>query len=153
MSKLVLNDAGVSIAGIDAGNNTRSVQIELTAEEIDITPLGTGPYRITMAGERLAQVSVDVFATKNSSLEQALRNAYNAGAAIDVQFRPQAHQSQSPTNPTVDVSCVVVGFAPFGGAVGEAAKAMVRLAAVGAVTIDEDLMDALILGGLLIVEG
>lgn len=148
MSKLVLTDAFVQIAGVDASSNTRSVQIDLASEEVDVTPLGSVPYRLGMAGATSADVALDVYATKNSTLEQALRIAYASGTSVAVQFRPH-NTAQSLTNPEVDFSCVVLGFAPFGGSVGEAAMTTIKLAATGTVVINDGA--ALVLDGLLVV--
>jgi len=148
--KTVLTNAYVEIDSVDATTYTQAIRLTFTAEEIDDTPLGAVPYRTTMDGERSISVEVDVLAG-NDTLRQSLQTAYNAGTAVDVVFRPR-NAAQSPTNPTVTVSCVVTGFAPFGGTVGEAAKPMIRLAATGAETIDTDqLIAALVLEGLLMV--
>lgn len=149
MSKLVLTDANVAIAAIDASAYTRAVRIDLTDEEIDITPLGADMHRQTMGGQRTAQVTLDVFSGL-APLEQALRTAYDAGSSVDVQLRPHDTIASS-ANPSWTVPCVITAWAPFGGGVGEASKALIRLATAGDVTIDAPTLEALVLGSVLVV--
>jgi len=135
VSKLILTNAYVAVEGIDVSGYTSAVAIEITSEEIDTTQLGS-PYRTSMDGERTISVALDVF-SGNDTLRGTMQTAYSAGTDVDVEFRPR-NASQSSTNPSVVVACQVLGFAPFGGAVGEAARPMVKLAATGAETIDDE---------------
>ena len=132
MAKFVLDNAyfagGVSQGATDLTSYTRTVTINFTAAEQDITVMGNSAMA-RLAG--LRDVSIDVEFVSDfadNALDETLWNWFNRdsaatnGGAVFLSVAPEGG-AESNTNPEYVGTFTCFSYTPIGGTVGDAAMA------------------------------
>lgn len=132
MATLVLNDALVSINGVDLSDHVKSVSIEYSAEMVDDTAMGD-------------DTKSSKGAMKNWSASVEFHQDYAAasvdatlfplvGSTVAVIFRPVKSTAVGATNPNYSGNGTIESYPPMGGAVGELAGTSVSIKAASTLT-------------------
>lgn len=129
MAKLVLTNAFISIGGTDVSTSVASVQIEITADEVETTAFGsTGKTRV---GGLL-----------DASVSLSMHNDYSAieglvyplvGSTTTIVVKPNG-TAVSSANPSYTMLALVTTWNPINGAVGELNTVDVQFPISGTIT-------------------
>ncbi len=131
MGTHVLDDAFVSIDGLDVSDHVKSVRLTMTRDDIDDTNMGDSTH-VHVAGMKEWGLEVDLaqdFA--GSSVDSKLWTVYDAGAAVAVIVRADATAAQSATNPSYTGNAVLLNYPPIGGNVGDLHTTTAQFSAAG----------------------
>lgn len=128
--KFVLTKAKVVLGGVDISRFCNTVEMTLEAEEIDITPLGSGGYRQHMQGSMTGTFELDLLADQT-----VITPTFWAGldTATTITVSPRSDLITARQNPTWSTSAIAVRKTALTGQPGEAAKASVKLHSTGPV--------------------
>lgn len=131
MAVFAFTDAYVSVGGTDLSDWVKSVQIEISVDELETTAMGaTNKTRI--AGLKDWSVSIEFnedYAA--AAVDATLWPLLGTVAAVEV--RPTSG-SRSATNPGYNGNILVSKLPVVGGAVGDLAKRSVQWPAAGALS-------------------
>jgi hypothetical protein len=136
MSKFVLRDAYVAIAGTAYSDHASSCVIEDKADEVDVSSFGPAGYREIAQGLRDSTVTVEFFADfAASAVNSALQPLYQGGGTFLLEVRPTS-QPRSVTNPAALLTARLFSYPGFTGKVGDAAvtEAVFRNASTAGLT-------------------
>lgn len=127
--KFVLTKAKVVLGGVDISRFCNTVQVQLEAEEIDFTPLGS-PYRVHEQGPMQGQFQLDLFADPVT-----FTPAFWASldAPVSLQVTPRSDLITARQNPTWSSTTIAVRKTELTGQTGEAAAASLELHSTGPV--------------------
>lgn len=120
MAKEVLTDASVVVAGVNLSDHARTVTIEETKPEVDVTAMGAAYMQYT-PGIRDATITVEFFQDfASGSVEQTLNGLWSAGTTFSLVIK-KASGSVGATNPTFTMgSALMYSYSPISGDVGSA---------------------------------
>lgn len=131
MTTFAFTDAYVSVGGVDLSDWVTSVQLDVSAAELETTAMGA-TNRTRIGGLKDWSISIEFNADfANSAVDQTLWPLLGTAAAIEV--RPTS-ASASATNPKFTGSALVSKLPPVGGGVGDLAKVSVQWPAATALT-------------------
>jgi hypothetical protein len=127
--KFVLTKAKIVLNGVDISRFCNTVQMNLEADEIDFTPLGSN-YKVTEPGPMQGTFNLDLFADQ-TVITPAFWASLDAPVTITV--TPRSDLITARQNPTWSSTAVAVRKTELTGQTGEAAKASVELHSTGPV--------------------
>lgn len=130
MSKLVLTNAAVSIAGTDVSSLVASVTLSSEVAEVDTTSMGSTSVTRT-GGLTDNSISID-FHQDMSVLEPVVWPLIGGTAQIVV--RPNGTGTASTANPSYTMTAAILSWSPVSGAVGELNTVSVTWPVTGAIT-------------------
>lgn len=119
--KVVLTDAFIQINGVDLSNHANQVQIEDSADEVEVTGFGS-QYKEYNQGLKDATITVTFISNfAAASVDATLFPLYDAGTAFPVVIRPFS-DPVAVNNPQYTMQSIIYGYSPIAGGVGEAAN-------------------------------
>jgi len=132
MGKFVLDDAYVSINAVDLSDHVRSVTLNYSAAEIDVTCMGDNSInRVAGLKDWSAEIEfAQDFAA--SEVDETLFSLVGA-ASFAVEIRPTSAVA-SVTNPSFTGNAILTSYPPISGAVGELATVTITLMGDGDLT-------------------
>lgn len=137
MAKQVLRDVRVEVNAVNLSDHVRSVTIESSRDEVDMTAMGAS-YRDIAAGLADATVTVTFYQDfAAASVHQTLQALFNApDTPFSLKLRPTT-AAISPTNPEFQLTARLLTYNPIAGAVGEASTfdAQFRNAGTGGIVV------------------
>jgi len=132
MGKFVLNDAYVSINGVDLSDHVRSVTLNYSAAEIDVTCMGDGSIN-RIAGLKDWSAEIEFAQDFAASEVDATLFSLVGAASFPVAIRPTS-AAVSATNPEFQGNAILTSYPPISGAVGELATTTITLMGDGDLT-------------------
>jgi len=127
--KFVLTKAKIVLNGLDISRFCHSIQMNLEAEELEFTPLGS-EYRIYEQGLIQGTFQLDLFHDPTVLTPQFWASL---NAPVTITVTPRSDLITAKQNPTWSASAVAVRKTELTGQTGEAAKASVELHSTGPV--------------------
>jgi hypothetical protein len=119
MAKTVLRDAVVTVDGDDISDHVRSVTIETSRDEVDVTAMGAS-YREILTGLGDATITVEVFQDfASNEINQNMWVHSQETDPFEVTVKP-TEAAVSATNPEFSMQALLFTYNPVDGAVGEA---------------------------------
>lgn len=115
----------VSFNSVDLTDHVRSVTLSMSAEDVDITPMGA-TSRAHAPGLRDDYVEVEFFQDYASAKVDQTLYAYvgsSTGAALVVK---PTNASVATSNPSYTMTAIILDYQPIDGTVGEASTTTVR---------------------------
>lgn len=132
MAKHMLYDASIVINGVDLSDHVRSVTVNQTREDLDVTAMGaTGHQRIAGLGDD--SFDVEFWADFAASKVDATLAPLVGAAAFTVVVKPTS-AAVSATNPSFTGSCILTEYTPIAGSVGDAHAVSVSLPVSGVIS-------------------
>lgn len=129
MATFAFTDAYVSVGGTDLSDWVTSVQLDISAAELETTAMGA-TNRTRIAGLRDWSISIEFNADFTASaVDQTLWPLFGTVAAIAV--RPTS-AAKGTTNPEYGGNALISKLPSVGGKVGDVAKVSVQWPAAGA---------------------
>lgn len=127
--KFVLTKARIVLGGVDISRFCNTVEMQLSTEEIDTTPLGS-PYHDRMHGATTGQFTLSLFADP-----AVLTPSFWASldTPTQIQITPRSDLPTARQNPTWTGDTIAIRKTPLTGQPGEAATASVELHSTGPV--------------------
>jgi hypothetical protein len=120
VAKFTLKTAVVTINAVDLSDHIRSVTIETSRDEVDVTAFGAANKEI-IAGLGDATITMEAFQDfAASELDATLWPLSTTDTPFVITVKP-TNAAVSATNPVYSLTCLNFTFAPIAGAVGEAA--------------------------------
>ena len=133
MAHLVLKDADVVVNSVNLSDHVASVEISMSAADIDVTAMtATGIRRLPgLRDESFAVTFLADFAA--SEVDATLAPLYTGGTSFTVVVKATS-AAVSATNPTYTGTCYLLEFSPIAGDVGSRAEVAVTFAVDGVIT-------------------
>lgn len=132
MSKLVLTNVNVTLAGTDISQFVASVSLATSAAEVPTTAFGsTSVTRVSGLIDN--SVTLDLHQSYQSL--DPLVFPLVGSTAVTMTIRPNGTAGPSTANPTYTCSVLCTNWTPVAGAVGELATASVTWPISGAITV------------------
>jgi len=127
--KFVLTKAKVILNGVDVSRFCHQITMNLEAEEVDYTPLGSD-YRVIEPGAFSGEFELDLFHDPT-----VLTPAFWASldSLVNIQVTPRSDLITAKQNPTWSADTVAVSRTELTGQTGEAAGASLQLHSTGPV--------------------
>lgn len=125
MSKIVLKDCSIVIAGVDFSDHSNSVEIALKKASIDTTNF-SGGGKEAIAGLSEDTISVDLqqdFAP--AEVNATLTPLYVNETEFTVVVKPHTG-AVSATNPSFTATCILLEYQPLAGKVGDLSNTKVK---------------------------
>ena len=129
--KFVLTKAKVVVNGTDISQFCHDIQMDLEADEIDYTPLGSA-YRVTEPGPMHGTFTLSLFADQ-TVITPAFWSSLDAPATITI--TPRSDLITAIQNPTWSATAIAVRKTELSGSAGDAAEASVELHSTGPVLV------------------
>ena len=120
MSKFVMKDAFVSVAGTDLSDHVRSVTMDAPYDEVEVTAMGDASHN-ALPGLRADSIVIEFWQDFSSGSVDAVLSALNGSAVGGViEVRPTS-SAMSATNPKWSGTGYLFGYQPLSGGVGDGA--------------------------------
>jgi len=132
MARLVLNNAFISVGGVDLSDLVASVTLNSTFDVVETTAFSSTAAKTRVAGLADNSISLEFhqdYAT--SEVEQTIYPLLGTNAAVIV--KPNG-ATTSAFNPSYTCTAVISEWTPINGSVGELATASVTWPVTGAIT-------------------
>jgi hypothetical protein len=135
--KLVLRDVSVRVDGVLLTESARSVDIDTSADELDVTAFGGSGWREFEPGLKAGQISVEFFQgfDANGVYATLWPLAEDPDNDFEVRIGPKGNTGASD-NPVFVARCKMFGFHYLQGEVGAASTNPVTFRMIEAPTID-----------------
>lgn len=131
MPKYVATDHTVTINGGTVSSFLQSVDLSLTADEIDTTGFG-GSWRTRTTGLQSGNITLNFFQGFGAGeIDATLYPLFGSNATVVV--KPTSTSTTS-TNPAFTAVCTVTQYQPFASSVGDIATLSVSWPTTGTVT-------------------
>lgn len=134
----VLRNAIVRLDGTDVSNLVREVTVEMTADEVDTTAMGSGG-KGRMQGIQDHKFTLSAYTTFGAnSLHSVVYDKFKTGGTVAVLCFANynnAGATAGTLNPSFSGSCPLLSYTPFGGAVGDAGITPLELPVDGTITV------------------
>jgi hypothetical protein len=127
--KFVLTKAKIVLGGVDISRFCNTVQMNLEADELDFTPIGSD-YRVHEPGPLQGDFELDLFADP-LTFTPAFWASLDTPTTLTI--TPRSDLITAKQNPTWSATAIVVRKTELTGSTGEAAKASVQLHSTGPV--------------------
>jgi predicted secreted protein len=120
MAKHVLRNAGLKIGTTDLSDHTSSLQLEDSADEVEVSAFGAG-YREFLAGLKTAQITATMFNDyAAASVDAVIAPLYEKNESFTVKAVADKAASIGATNPLFTMTGQMYSYSPIAGAVGDA---------------------------------
>lgn len=121
MSKFVVKNAVVSINSVDLSNRVASVEVQMNADDVDVSTMGTGVHE-HLAGLRNDQFVMTFLSDFDASEVDATLFPLLATATSQPEFTvsvtPQTGGASSTNPQFTSTKCILLSYQPIAGAVG-----------------------------------
>jgi hypothetical protein len=132
MAKSVITGRYVSLAGTEISSNLAGVSLELTAEEIDSTSLGSAGWREIQSGLKSGSITFNFMQDYGAGgIDSLLYPLLGTNATVVVRA---GTGTASATNPAYTAVVVVSNYVPVSGSIGDLDTFDITLPTTGAVT-------------------
>lgn len=131
MSKLVLTNANVTVAGTDVSQYVASVELTTNSAEVETTSFGSGGVVTRTGGLKDSSISID-WHQDYTNVEPLIYPLVGSTATVIV--RPNGTGTASTANPSYTLTVLVTDWSPVAGAVGELATVSTTWPATSAIT-------------------
>jgi len=132
MARIVLNNAFISVGGVDLSDLVASVTLNSTFDVVETTAFSSTAAKTRVAG--LADNSVTLEFHQDFATGEVEQTIYPLlGQASTVIVKPNG-ASTSAFNPSYTCSAIISEWTPINGSVGELATASVTWPVTGAIT-------------------
>jgi hypothetical protein len=136
MSKVILRDVSVLVDGVDLTERARSVNIDTSAEEIDVTAFGGSGWREFEPGLKAGTVEVEFYQDFDASeVHATLWPLHESNEEFEIRIGP-AGDSGATANPVFVADVKLFAYRFLQGAVGEASTNPVTFRLTGAPTLN-----------------
>lgn len=132
MAKSVITGRYVSLAGTDISSNLAGVSLEITADEVDSTSLGSGGWREIKSGLKAGSITLNFMQDYGAGSIDALLFPLIGTEATAVIRAGSGTVSSS--NPAYTATVVVTQYTPVSGQVGDLDTFDITLPTTGAIT-------------------
>ena len=127
-----LTDAFLSVGGTNISSYTKSVELTVNGETVDVTAMSSTSWRSFVAGLRDWEISVTCNTdVANTLLDSIMWPYYQTSQAIIMRA---TSASVGTSNPSYSGNAIVVPGSIFGGSVGDASETSFTLRGSGALT-------------------
>ena len=133
MSTLILDDAFVSIDGVDLSDHVKSVSLSYAGQMQDATAMGLDTL-LNKGGIKEWSLSVEFLQDYASGKVDATLFDLVGAAAVAIIVRADNTAGVGATNPNYQGNAVLESYPPIAGGVGELAMASVELKCAGTLT-------------------
>lgn len=131
MAKFVATDYKITINSTDFSNSLQSVNLTISADEVDTTTFGGG-WKSVVGGLKSGSLQLNFFQDfGSSSVDTTLWPLLNTLATVVISPTSTA---VSATNPAYTAICLVSQYQPFASTVGDIATLSVTWPTSGTVT-------------------
>lgn len=112
-------NAKVIVNGVDLSDHTTSVTVETTRDEVDVTAMGAVQKVVTpgLGDGTISATFLQDYAA--GSVDATLQGLSTTTTPFVVEVRP-VNAARSTTNPAYVMTCLMYGYPPIGGSVGDA---------------------------------
>jgi hypothetical protein len=112
-------NAYISVNGVDLSNHCTTVSVETTRDEVDVTAMGATQKVVTpgLGDGTISATFLQDYAA--GSVDATLNPLSTTTTPFTVEVRP-VNAARSPTNPGYSMQCLMYGYPPIGGSVGDA---------------------------------
>jgi hypothetical protein len=132
MAKSVIQSRFVSIGTADISNALSGASLEITLDEVDKTSLSSGGYREVAAGLRSGSVTLNFMQDYAAgAIDSLLFPLIGTEATVTIR---SSSATVSSSNPSYSAVCLITGYAPISGAVGDLATFDVTYPTSGVIT-------------------
>lgn len=123
----VIKTTYIELAGVDVSRLCRSVSVELTAEDVDVTAMGAGG-RTHLAGLRDDKITIEAYSdfTASTGLDALLSGPFYAAGTVTCWTFPTS-STVSSSNPRYGGTFQLLTYNPISGAVGDASMTPIEL--------------------------
>ena len=128
-----MNDASVTVNSVDLSNHVDSVEVAYSYDDVDITAMGA-TAKAHALGLRDDKITVTFLQDYAASSVHATRSPLVGNTGFTVVVKPTSG-AVSTTNPKFTATCVMMGYTPISGKVGERSENQVEFQCVGAVVM------------------
>lgn len=136
MGKLILTDVSVLVDGAELTQRARSVDIDTSADEIDVTAFGGDGWREFEPGLKAGQVTVEFYQDFDpDSVHDVLWPHAEANDEFEIRIGPKGDIG-ALDNPVFVATVKLYGYHPLQGEVGAASTNQVTFRLVGAPTFN-----------------
>ncbi len=130
----VIRNGIVAVDGTNISSLIREVSVELSADDVDVTAMGSGG-KGHLAGIRDDRFTFTAYSDFSASgLHSILSAKFVSAGTFEVKVTPSG-STISATNPLFIGYCPALSYNPVSGAVGDAAMTPVTMPANGTITI------------------
>jgi hypothetical protein len=131
MAKFVATDHKITINATDFSTSLQSVNLTITADEVDTTTFG-GEWKSVVGGLKSGSLQLNFFQDFGAaSVDQTLYPLLNTLATVVI---TPTSSAVSATNPRYTAICLVSNYQPFQSTVGDIATLSVTWPTSGTVT-------------------
>lgn len=131
MAKYVATDHKITINGTDFSSSLQSVDLTLSADEVETTAFGGG-WRTMTAGLKSGSLTLNFFQDFGaSSVDATLSGLFGSAATVVV---TPTSTAVSATNPSWSGTFLVSQYQPFASSVGDIATLSVTWPSAGTIT-------------------
>lgn len=124
----------LALGGTDFSDHVESAELELDADEVDYTNMGSGGWKENKAGIRSGNLKLVLQQDFSaSSIDSTLYTNFANGSALSFEVRP-TNSSVSSTNPKYTGSVRVTKYQPLTGKVGDKVLVSITLPSTGTVS-------------------
>jgi hypothetical protein len=131
MAKFVATDHKITINGTNFSDSLQSVDLSITADEVDTTTFG-GAWKTVTGGLRSGSLTLNFYQDFGAgSVDAVLWPLLNTAATVTI---TPTSSATSATNPAYTAICLVSQYQPFASTVGDLATLSVTWPTSGTVT-------------------
>lgn len=128
-----MNDASVTVNGVNLSNRVDSVEIQYSIDDVDITAMGA-TARAHAPGLRDDKITVTFLQDYGTGSVAQTLNPLVGSTGFTVVVKPISTATSS-TNPSFTATCVMFSYSPLSGKVGDRSENQVEFQCVGAVVM------------------
>ncbi len=134
--KLILNDVSVVVDGSTLTTSARSIDIDASADELDVTAFGGDGWREFEPGLRAGTIAVEFYQGFDASgVHNTLWPLAETGEEFEIRIGPKG-DTGATDNPVFVGQVKLFAYKPLQGAVGEASANPVTFRLTGAPTLN-----------------
>lgn len=134
MASFVLRNCYVKLGTTDISNHIREVGVNLSADDVDVTAMGSGGHQ-HLAGIRDDRFTLTAYSDFSSSIDSIVWPVFSAGGTIYCEVASNT-STITATNPCYfHPSCSILTYTPISGAVGDAAMTPLELVTSGTISV------------------
>jgi len=131
MAKFVATDYKVTINGTNLSSSLTSVDLSLSADEVDTTTFG-GEWRTVTGGLKSGSITLNFLQDFGSaSVDATLFPLFNTAATVVI---TPTSATVSATNPAYSLVALCNGYQPFASSIGDVASLSITWPTSGTVT-------------------
>lgn len=131
MAKFAAVDHKITVGGVDFSANLNSVELALTADELETTAFGS-TFRTRIGGLKTGTVTLNFMQDFGAgSVDVTLNPLLGTIATVVIQ---SASGTVTATQPKYTAECLVTQYSPFASSVGDIATLSVTWPTTGTVT-------------------